>query len=58
VGERWLEAWYMVRLMIDSDYNIRTDAAKLLNHVFFKNEQERFNLIKKAQEILMKNNSH
>jgi len=38
VGERWLEAWYMVRLMIDSDYNIRTDAAKLLNHVFFKNE--------------------
>jgi hypothetical protein len=54
VGERWLEAWYMIKLMIDSNHDFRPEAAKLKKYVFFMTEPDKFNLIKKAQEILMK----
>lgn len=51
VGERWLEAWDLIQLMIGSDYKKRGDPSTIRNYIFFKDEQYRYNLINKAQKI-------
>jgi hypothetical protein len=38
VGERWLEAWDMIQLMIGSDYKTRAHTGTIMNYIFFKDE--------------------
>ena len=51
VEERWLEAQDLIQLMIKSDFKQRADLKTIKNHIFFKDEQSRFNIINKAKKI-------
>ena len=38
VGERWLEAWDLIQLMIGSDYKSRAETGGIIDYIFFKDE--------------------
>ena len=47
----------MIQLMIGSDYKRRSDTGTIMNYIFFKDEQYRYNLINKAQTIFKIDNA-
>lgn len=55
VGERWFEALDLIRWMTMKEPRARPSAEDVMNNIFFKNEQERFNLINLASKMILKN---
>ena len=47
----------MIKLMINTDYKSRADTLTIMNYIFFKDEQFRYNLINKAQSIFKLDNA-
>lgn len=47
----------MIQLMITTDYRVRADTLSIMNYIFFKDEQYRYNLINKAQNIFKIDNA-
>jgi hypothetical protein len=58
VNERWLEAHCLITWMTMHEPKARPSTAEVINHIFFKDEDERYVIVNKALKLIKSGNEN